>query len=85
MSTLSVRVDDRDKSRFETFCRQVGLTTSSAINLFIKASLRENRIPFEIAAPDPFYSASNMTFLKKGIQQLDAGNGVEHELLEEDE
>ena len=32
-------------------------------------------------AVDPFYSASNMARLRRGIDALDAGNGVEHELL----
>ena len=85
MSTLSIRVDDQDKRRFENFCSQVGLTASSAVNLFIKAALRENKIPFEIVAPDPFYSPSNIAFLKEGIQQLNAGKGTVHELLEDDE
>jgi len=37
--------------------KNVGMSASTAINLFVKAVLRENRIPFEIAQnPDPFYS-----------------------------
>ena len=46
MSTLSVRVDEADKRRFDAFCHQVGMTPSTAVDLFIKATLRENKIPF---------------------------------------
>ena len=35
-------------------------------------------------AVDPFYSASNMARLRRGIDALDAGNGVEHEIIEDE-
>lgn len=55
-ATLTVQVDEKDKALFDAFCSNVGLNTSTAINLFVKAVLRENRIPFEITqAPDPFF------------------------------
>ena len=56
LTTLTARVDQKDKADFDKFCSNVGLNTSTAINLFVKAVLREKRIPFEIAlAPDPFF------------------------------
>jgi len=56
MSTLTARVDATDKMNFDAFCSNVGLNTSVAINLFVKAVLRENRIPFEIEqTTDPFF------------------------------
>lgn len=55
-STITARVDEKDKVNFDAFCSNVGLNTSTAINLFVKAVLRENRIPFEITqAVDPFF------------------------------
>ena len=45
---LSVRVDANDKKNFEQFCDEVGMNVSTAINIFIKAVLREQKIPFEI-------------------------------------
>ena len=59
-ATISARIDEKDKQAFDNFCSDVGLNTSAAINLFIKAVLRERRIPFEISqSSDPFYSESN--------------------------
>lgn len=56
-STLTVRVDERDKVTFDSFCSSVGLNISTAINLFVKAVLQERRIPFEIAqGEDPFFN-----------------------------
>lgn len=46
-ATLTARVDEKDKINFDAFCSNVGLNTSTAINLFVKAVLRENRIPLK--------------------------------------
>ena len=86
LATLTARVDKQDKARFDTFCSNVGLNTSAAINLFVKAVLRENRIPFEITqSPDPFLSEPNMSYVKKSVQELKAGKGTLHELIEVDD
>lgn len=45
---LNVRVDANDKKSFEQFCNSVGMNISTAVNLFIKTVVREQRIPFEI-------------------------------------
>ena len=84
--TLTARVDSQDKIAFDAFCSNVGLNTSTAINLFVKAVLRENRIPFEIAQnPDPFFSESNISYVKKSVQELRDGKGTAHELMEVDD
>ena len=46
--TLNVRVDAEDKKKFEKFCSNTGMNVSTAINMFIKATLREQKLPFEI-------------------------------------
>ena len=46
--TLNVRVDANDKKSFEQFCNSVGMNVSTAVNMFIKAVLREQKLPFEI-------------------------------------
>ena len=58
-STLSIRIEDEVKKNFDNFCNDVGLNPSVAVNMFVRAVLREKRIPFEIAAaPESFYSSS---------------------------
>ena len=71
---LSIRVSSKDKKRFENFCEQVGMNTSVAINMFVKAVVREQRLPFEIRT-DPFYSDANIKRLEKSIKQLEEGKG----------
>ena len=87
LTTITARVDGGDKAAFDAFCSGVGLNTSTAINLFVKAVLRENRIPFELtpAAPDPFFSEDNIAYVKKSVSELRAGKGTVHELIEADE
>ena len=45
-TTLSVRMDEELKKKFDDFCSDVGLNASVAVNLFVKTVVRENRIPF---------------------------------------
>lgn len=85
LTTMSIRVDENDKRRFDDFCNQTGLNASVAVNMYIKAVLRDNCIPFEITA-DPFYSRENMNRLKKRIDDVNSGKSTlkEHELIEVD-
>ena len=45
---------------------------------------REKRIPFDVSV-DPFYSDTNMNYLKKVISDIESGKVElhEHELIEE--
>ena len=47
-TTVTIRVDEEVKRRFELFCNDVGMNMSVAVNLFIRASLKEQKIPFSI-------------------------------------
>ncbi|MCI8857218.1 MAG: type II toxin-antitoxin system RelB/DinJ family antitoxin [Clostridiaceae bacterium] len=83
-TTLSVRMDEDLKRRFDAFCSDVGMNASVAVNLFARAVVREQRIPFEITT-EPFWSIENQTALRRSIAQLDADQGTAHELIEADE
>ena len=85
-STITARIDSADKSAFDKFCSNVGINTSTAINIYVKAVLRENRIPFEIAQEsDPFYSETNMAHVRRSVQELRSGKGTVHNLIEVDD
>ena len=53
MATLNVRIDENLKKQAEIVFEEVGLTTSSAINIFFKQVVRTNSIPFELVADVP--------------------------------
>lgn len=81
MANLNIRVDDDLKRQAEMVFSDIGLSLSAATTIFLKQVVRCNGIPFELRA-DPFWSESNMAHLKRGIEALNAGQGVEHELIE---
>lgn len=85
-TTLSVRMDEDVKKRFDAFCEDVGMNASVAVNMFARAVLRTQRIPFEIeGTDDPFYCAKNMERLHRSLDQLNKGRGVVHDLIEDDD
>lgn len=49
-ATLSMRVDDTLKKKFDMICDEFGFTSTAAITVFMKTVVRERRIPFEIKA-----------------------------------
>jgi DNA-damage-inducible protein J len=80
---LSIRMDKEIKRRFDAFCADAGMNATVAVNMFARAVLREKRIPFEITGrDDPFYNAKNQARLKTAMEQLEAGRGVAHDLIE---
>lgn len=56
---VSFRINKELKEDFEDFCDSVGLSMSAAIILFIKAAVREQRIPFEVTALNQSHKNSN--------------------------
>lgn len=45
-----MRVDETLKKNFDMICDDFGFTSTAAITVFMKAVVRERRIPFEIKA-----------------------------------
>ena len=70
---MTLRIDEELKKDFDSFCNDVGITSTNAVTMFVKATLRERRIPFEISA-DPFYGLSNSKALTKSMKELDKGD-----------
>ncbi len=86
MATVSFRMDDTTKKKLERLCDDLGMSMSTAFNVFAKKAVREQRIPFEINS-DPFYSEGNMKYLEQIVREHEEGKAVwhEHELVEVDE
>jgi DNA-damage-inducible protein J len=80
-TTLNVRIDSDVKKGLEDFCITVGMNTSVAVNMFAKAVIREQRLPFEVIA-DPFYSKENQSRLKNAAERINKTGGTVHELIE---
>jgi DNA-damage-inducible protein J len=85
MAQISLRVDDDVKRGAEQILTDIGLSMSTAINVFLRKVAREGRIPFELTA-DPFFTESNMRYLESIMQDVKEGkaNFAEHDLIEVD-
>jgi len=83
-SILSVRVEEDTKKSFDRFCDSAGLNPSVAVNMFIKATLKERKIPFEISGEyDPFHSKVNKKRLLKAVKDAEHGKNMVSKTLEE--
>ena len=82
MVKVNIKMDSDVKKSMEQVCAELGLSMSAPITIFARKVGREKRIPFEVSI-DPFYSESNLAHLRRGIEALNAGKGVEHEIIEE--
>lgn len=52
-TNINIRMDSDLKRQFEAFCADMGMTMTTAFNIFAKKTVREYRIPFEIGAEIP--------------------------------
>jgi DNA-damage-inducible protein J len=75
-------MDKELKKQAELLFYDLGMNMSTAVNVFIRQSVREGRIPFEVTK-DPFFSEANMKYLRRVAADMEAGIGIsEHDLIE---
>lgn len=78
-TTVNIRMDEQLKKAMDETCKALGMNMSTAFTIFAKKMCREQRIPFDVSI-DTFYSESNMVHLLRGVEALNAGKGVEHDI-----
>lgn len=81
-TNVNIRMDKQLKEQFDKFCSDIGMTMTTAFCVFAKKAVREQKIPFEITADEPFYSTANIERLEKAVADLKNGKGTEHEIIE---
>ena len=82
MAQICLSIDDDVKREAEQVCEDMGMSMSTAVNIYLKRLSRERRIPSEVMA-EPFWSSENATILDRRIADIRAGRNVsEHELIE---
>ena len=52
-TNINIRMDDVLKRDFDNLCGELGLTMTAAFNVFAKAAVRRQKIPFEISMDIP--------------------------------
>ena len=74
-TNVNIRMDKELKDRAERLFGEMGMSMTTAFNIFVRQTLRQGKIPFEISV-DPFFSDSNMRALRQSIQEADSGRFV---------
>lgn len=72
MAHISVRVEEKMKNEAEALLNDMGLTMTSAVNMFLAKLVREKRIPFDITAFDQTKVSDHQEQEDNGKQNSDA-------------
>ncbi len=52
-TNISIRMDSNLKAQADALFGELGMNLSTAVNIFVRQSLREGRIPFDISLNQP--------------------------------
>ena len=84
-TNINIRMDEGLKKQAENLFSDLGMNMTTAFNIFVRQAVREQAIPFEISKKtDPFYSESNRAYWLRGVEALNAGKGIERDIIEAD-
>ena len=82
-ATISIRVDQSLKKSFDLLCEAFGLSATAAFSIFMKAVVRERRIPFEIRADNVEPSRQKALDAYEAMRQTLAESGMAEMTLED--
>lgn len=80
MVSTNIKIEPELKQEAQQLFEELGMTLSTAINVFLRQAVREHAIPFRIH--DPFYSAQNQAHLQQALAELKAQKVVSHSIEE---
>ena len=75
MATVSFRMDNTLKRQTEAILEALGLNMTTAMTMFAKTIVREQRLPLDLSV-DPFYSPANQSRLKRAIESYECGKSA---------
>lgn len=82
MTQISFRLDEQVKSDAEALFGRLGMSLSTAINVFLRQCIAHRGLPFEVCEEDPFYHPANLAHLRRGAEDWKKGvNFHYHDLL----
>lgn len=68
---MVIRIDKELKEGFEIFCREIGITVSGAVNLLVRNTIKQQKIPFKITSSNTVktaYEGGNNQTLRTSIR-----------------
>ncbi|MCH4165195.1 MAG: type II toxin-antitoxin system RelB/DinJ family antitoxin [Lentilactobacillus diolivorans] len=73
-TSISITTNLADKQRATKIFNSLGLNLSTAINIFLKKSIAEGGLPFEVK--DPFYSEANQAELNRRFKKVSESKDI---------
>ena len=83
-TAISIRLDSDIKKQFEELCKEFGLSTNAAFNLFARTVVREKAIPFPITLNRSESSERSIAALKALAQSQSLSAQESHEWTDEE-
>ena len=83
MATLSVRMDEYTKNSFSNFCNEIGMSISTAFNIFAKKVVRDQKFPFELSISDEISNKETIAALEESEALLKNPNVKKYNTAEE--
>lgn len=69
-ANITFRIDSDVKAEMSAICAQLGMTTSTAFNIFAKAFVRAKGMPFAVTVQEPITTIPKETILNDTDQLL---------------
>ena len=70
-TSMNIRMDSEVKKQAEALFAEIGMNMTTAINIFLKQSIRENGIPFELKISQP--NPQTLEAIKEGEEIIKEG------------
>jgi len=83
-TSMNIRMDSEVKKEAQELFAQFGLDMTTAVNMFLRQSIRQRGIPFALQL-DPFYSEANQERLLRAAERMEKTGGTVHKLIEVEE
>ena len=82
-SAFTIRLDSNLKTQFDSLCEEFGMSTNTAINIYVRQVVRSRRIPFtiEASAKDDVMAKGRAAFY--AMRQVAAEAGIQDMSLDE--
>ena len=84
-TNINIRMDSDLKKQFDILCSELGLTMTTAFNVFARTMVRQQRIPFDVALDIP--NATTIAAMREAEKMIADPNAKRYssftELLEE--
>ena len=80
-TSMNIRMDSDVKKQAQELFAQFGLDMTTAVNMFLRQSIRQQGIPFVLQL-DPFYSEVNQERLLRAAERMERTGGTVHEMIE---